>query len=108
MFRGALVATDGGGEQPRAVARVAGMTPAAACPSWRLTLTERLRRIVAGLFNREVAAYELKVPNNMARLYQHIRRGDVVLVEGTLRISQLVKYATQSQWSSRRRLGAST
>ena len=35
----------------------------------------------------------------MARLYQHIRKGDVVLVEGELRISQLVKYATQSQWS---------
>lgn len=60
---------------------------------------EWLKRTVARLLNRRVAAYELKVPNNMARLYRHIRKGDVVLVEGELRISQLVKYATQSQWS---------
>ncbi len=54
---------------------------------------------VARFLNREVAGYELKVPNDMARLYQHIRNGDVVLVEGSLRISQFVKYVTQSQWS---------
>lgn len=60
---------------------------------------ERLRGAVGRFLNREVAAYELTVPNNMARLYRHIRKGDVVLVEGNLRISQLVKYATQSQWS---------
>src|SRR3989442_7053485 len=35
----------------------------------------------------------------MTRVYQYIQRGDVVLVEGELRISQLVKYATQSPWS---------
>lgn len=62
-------------------------------------LKERLRRATARLLNRPVANYELKVPNNMARLYKHIRKGDVVLVEGELRISQLVKYATQSRWS---------
>ncbi len=64
-----------------------------------MTLKERLRRAGARLLNQPVAAYELKVPNNMARLYRHIRKGDVVLVEGELRISQLVKYVTQSQWS---------
>jgi len=64
-----------------------------------LRLKERLRQAVARFLNREVATYELKVPNNMARLYQHIRKGDVVLVEGQLRLSQLVKYTTQSQWS---------
>jgi len=64
-----------------------------------MTLKERLTRAVARYLNREVDAYELKVPNDMARLYPHIRKGDVVLVEGKLRISQLVKYATQSQWS---------
>lgn len=64
-----------------------------------MTLKERLRGAVARLLNREVGAYELKVPNDMTRVYGRIRRGDVVLVEGKLRISQLVKYATQSQWS---------
>ncbi|MBI1959316.1 MAG: hypothetical protein HYS36_08845 [Candidatus Rokubacteria bacterium] len=62
-------------------------------------LEERLRRAVARRLDRKVAAYELRVPNRMVRLYQHIRKGDVVLVDGERRISQLVKYATQSQWS---------
>ncbi len=62
-------------------------------------LKERLKRSVARFLNQEVAGYELKVRNDMARLYQHIRKGDVVLVEGQLRLSQLVKYATQSPWS---------
>lgn len=63
------------------------------------SLEEGLRRISERLLNQPVAAYELKAPNDMARLYRHIRKGDVVLVEGELRISQLVKYATQSPWS---------
>ncbi len=33
------------------------------------------------------------------RLYRLIQKGDVVLVEGELRISQLIKYTTQSPWS---------
>lgn len=32
-------------------------------------------------------------------LFRHLRKGDVVLVDGQLRINQLVKYATQSPWS---------
>jgi hypothetical protein len=63
------------------------------------TLKDRMGAAVARFLNREVAGYELKVPNDMARLYQHIRKGDVVLVEGSLRISQLVKYVTRSPWS---------
>jgi hypothetical protein len=59
----------------------------------------RLRRAVARFLDQEVAGYELRAPNDMERLYEEIRKGDVVLVEGNLRISQLVKYATQSQWS---------
>ena len=58
-----------------------------------------MKRAVSRFLNHEVAAYELKVPNDMARISRDIRKGDVMLVEGTLRISQLVKYVTQSQWS---------
>lgn len=64
-----------------------------------VTLKEWLKQAVARRLNREAAAYEVKVPNNLERLYRHIRKGDVVLVEGMLRISQLIKYTTQSQWS---------
>jgi len=58
-----------------------------------------LKQGVARYLNQEVGTYEIKVPNNLERLYRHIRKGDVVLVEGMLRISQLIKYTTQSQWS---------
>jgi hypothetical protein len=64
-----------------------------------MTLRDRSKRAGARFLDREVAGDRLKVPNEMARLYERIRRGDVVLVEGKLRISQLVKYATRSPWS---------
>ena len=75
------------------------MNPRPHLESFGVALKERLRRIGARLLNQPVAAYELRAPNDMARLYRHLRKGDVVLVEGELRISQFVKYATQSQWS---------
>ena len=62
-------------------------------------LEAALRRAVARFLDHEIAEYDLKVHNDMATWYRHLRRGDVVLVEGRLRISQLIKYATQSQWS---------
>jgi hypothetical protein len=39
------------------------------------------------------------VPNDMVRLKRYIRKGDVVLVEGNERISECIKYLTQSSWS---------
>ncbi len=75
------------------------MTPLATFQSLITALKTQMKRAVSCFLNREMAAYELRIPNDMARVYQHIRKGDVVLVEGMLRISQLVKYATQSQWS---------
>lgn len=58
-----------------------------------------MRQAVARFLNRRVADGDVTVPHDVARLHRHVRRGDVVLVDGELRISQLVKYATQSQWS---------
>jgi hypothetical protein len=40
-----------------------------------------------------------QVPNDMVRLKRYIRKGDVVLVEGNERISECIKYLTQSSWS---------
>jgi hypothetical protein len=39
------------------------------------------------------------VANDMVRLKRYIRKGDVVLVEGNERISECIKYLTQSSWS---------
>ncbi len=60
---------------------------------------EWLTRAVARILNQEVAGYELRVANDMGWWYRHLRKGDVVLVDGRLRVSQLVKYTTQSPWS---------
>lgn len=75
------------------------MTPQAAFQAVVGPLERRLRQAIARFLNRRIAGYDLKAPNRMASLYQHVRKGDVVLVEGELRLSQLVKYVTQSPWS---------
>ncbi len=58
---------------------------------------------IAGMFNRwitaPVARYELRIPNDLQNLRKYIQKGDVILVEGDQRVSQIVKYLTQSCWS---------
>ncbi|MGH7960940.1 MAG: YiiX/YebB-like N1pC/P60 family cysteine hydrolase [Candidatus Binatia bacterium] len=39
------------------------------------------------------------LPNNLAALQRHIRKGDVILVEGNQRVSEVIKYLSQSSWS---------
>jgi hypothetical protein len=46
-----------------------------------------------------IAAYDLRGPNDFERLKRHIRKGDVLLVEGDQRVSAVIKYLTQSSWS---------
>lgn len=61
-----------------------------------------LRKITAffvSLLTKPVARYELTIPNDLAQLKRNIRKGDVILVEGNERISECIKYLTQSSWS---------
>ena len=61
-----------------------------------------LRRVTAfavSLLTKPVARYQLTIPNDLARLRRNIRKGDVILVEGNERISECIKYLTQSSWS---------
>src|SRR6516165_2537960 len=68
-----------------------------------LNLFARLRRRLTDaairVLTKPLKSYELHSPNDMASLKRHIRRGDVVLVEGNERISECIKYLTQSSWS---------
>src|SRR5271167_2456941 len=64
--------------------------------SWVL---DRMSDWAIGLLTKPVSSYSLQIPNDIAALKRHIRKGDVVLVEGNERISECIKYLTQSSWS---------
>jgi hypothetical protein len=69
----------------------------------RLKSAARVRRgfvrLVLKLLTTPLKNYSLKIPNDLVNLKRYIRKGDVVLVEGNERISEAVKYLTQSSWS---------
>jgi len=66
-------------------------------------LTQRTRERLTAAMMRVLCkprrSYELRIPNDAAALKAHLRPGDVVLVEGDQRISQVIRYLTQSSWS---------
>lgn len=64
--------------------------------SW---LLDRLSDYAIGLLTKPLKSYDLHIPNDLAALKRHIRKGDVILVEGNERISECIKYLTQSSWS---------
>src|SRR5277367_2369974 len=64
--------------------------------SW---LLKRMSDWAVDLLTKPLQSYALQIPNDMAALKRHIRKGDVVLVEGNERISECIKYLTQSSWS---------
>ncbi len=64
--------------------------------SWVL---ERMSDWAIGLLTKPIKSYALHIPNDIAALKRHIRKGDVILVEGNERISECIKYLTQSSWS---------
>jgi len=48
---------------------------------------------------KPLSRYSLTIPNDLSALKRSLRKGDVVLVEGNERISECIKYLTQSSWS---------
>jgi hypothetical protein len=65
--------------------------------------TRSVRRWVihtmAQMLTRPLRAYEQRIPNNLPALKANLRKGDVILVEGDQRVSQVIRYLTQSSWS---------
>ena len=56
-------------------------------------------RFAIGQLTKPLKRYTLVYPNDLAELKRQIRKGDVILVEGNERISEVIKYLTQSSWS---------
>jgi Permuted papain-like amidase enzyme, YaeF/YiiX, C92 family len=64
--------------------------------SW---LLDRMSDWAVDLLTKPLKRYSLQIPNDIAALKRHVRKGDVILVEGNERISECIKYLTQSSWS---------
>jgi hypothetical protein len=58
-----------------------------------------LVRLATGLLTKPLGHYQRRVPNDLASLRRHIKKGDVILVEGDQRVSEVIKYLSQSAWS---------
>ncbi len=64
-----------------------------------MLLQDSLSRAMVEYLTGTVSSYQRRVPNDPAQLRAVLRPGDVILVEGDTRISQFIKYLTQSSWS---------
>jgi hypothetical protein len=62
-------------------------------------LRQKIADAAVAILTKPLKRYELHSPNDLANLRRHIRKGDVILIEGNERISQCIKYLTQSSWS---------
>ncbi len=63
------------------------------------TLVKRIGRHLLTRLERPVPSYEKRIINNMPNLYRQIRPGDVLLVEGRSKLSQIIQIITKSAWS---------
>jgi hypothetical protein len=62
-------------------------------------LRDRVIAMAARVLTRPRGQYHLLQPNHVPSLRASVRKGDVILIDGEQRISQVIKYLTQSSWS---------
>ncbi|HKJ24275.1 MAG TPA: lipo-like protein [Myxococcota bacterium] len=58
-----------------------------------------LKDRLVDFLNRPVSNYERRGENDVEALLRHVAQGDVLLIEGEQRISQVIKLLTHSTWS---------
>ena len=63
------------------------------------TLLDRFGRYLAGRLQDVSSGYEPYTPSDMETLRRTLVPGDILLVEGNQKISNAIKYLTQSTWS---------
>jgi hypothetical protein len=64
-----------------------------------MDIRRRLTQRIVEFLNEPLPHYERHVWNDPHSLQRHIRKGDVLLVDGDTRIAAIIKYLTQSSWS---------
>jgi hypothetical protein len=62
-------------------------------------IRERVTAWIVRMLVKEHRGYRQRSPNDIEALRAVLRPGDVILVEGSQRISEVIKYLTQSSWS---------
>jgi hypothetical protein len=62
-------------------------------------LRRAITRQFTVLLTKPLKNYTPRFPNDLTELKRHIKKGDVLLVEGEQRVSEVIKYLTQSSWS---------
>src|SRR6266850_7479026 len=65
-------------------------------PGW---LRTKLFDLAARVLTKPRGKYTLLLPNDFETLLRVLRPGDVILVDGDQRVSEVIKYLTQSSWS---------
>lgn len=60
---------------------------------------KRIGRYFLKRLEKPLPSYEKRIINNMPNLYRQIRPGDVLLVEGRSKLSQIIQLITTSTWS---------
>jgi permuted papain-like amidase YaeF/Yiix C92 family enzyme len=62
-------------------------------------LRDKVYGFAARALTKPRGSYNLVLPNNLENLRRVVRKGDVILVDGEQRVSEVIKYLTQSSWS---------
>jgi hypothetical protein len=62
-------------------------------------LARKLSGFAIAQITKPLSKYSLTIPNDVEALKRNLRKADVILVEGNERISECIKYLTQSSWS---------
>jgi hypothetical protein len=62
-------------------------------------LRSRIFDRAARVLTKPRGRYQLLLPNDLDSMVRHLRPGDVILVDGDQRVSEVIKYLTQSTWS---------
>lgn len=65
----------------------------------KTTPRQAILNLFSRLLTKRLQNYSFRFPNDLSALKRHIRKGDIILVEGSQRVSEVIKYLTQSSWS---------
>jgi hypothetical protein len=62
-------------------------------------LQTKIFDLAARVLTKPRRRYNRLLPNDLTSMLEHLQPGDVILVDGDQRISEVIKYLTQSTWS---------